>query len=384
MRDPRTPYGIGLFEILKNNKVLYDRLDNMDVDALVMAIYTMLFYSGPNLPGDGKRLIEPGVAIQKLPGTTVEQVKIQYDGKGREGAMQQAERIDEITGITPTLQGQVDGKTLGEVLHAKDAALKRLNIPLGNIAHVLEQDAYLTLSWANQVYTLPEVMEFTDKKDLEEFMEETGRKPSLFQQEGEVITADFPRQLDLSLAEDREGTLIEAPEDRFFTVGVDLDVKSIKWKGRVTVKPQSTIAPSQELERQRKLELFNLVMPIVQAITQVMETGQYRMAVDMAKPVIQILETQDEKPENWLPDKVAEMLENPELIAQVEAQAVQAQQDAEPLFVSEEEAAAGAQPQEGAVPSPIQSGIQPVVPRNQIRNPERASLRSTTNTPILK
>ena len=146
IRDPRTRYGIGLYEMMKNDKTLYDRLNNMDMDSLVLSIYTMLFYSGSNgLVADGVMTVSPGLIKQKLPGTTVDQVKIDYAGMGREGAEKVLSRIDEITGITPTLQGQVEGKTLGEVLHAKDAALKRLNIPLANIGTALEQDAYLTL-----------------------------------------------------------------------------------------------------------------------------------------------------------------------------------------------------------------------------------------------
>ncbi len=384
IRDARTPYGIGLFEILKNNKVLYDRLDNMDIDALVMAIYTMIFYSGTNLPGDGVMLIEPGVAKQKLPGTNIEQVKIDYDGKGREGAYQQTERIDEITGITPTLQGQVEGKTLGEVLHAKDAALKRLNVPLANIAHLLEQDAYLTLSWANQVYTLPEVMEFVDQKELDEFMLETGRQPINMAQTGSGISADFPRQLDLSLSEDREGNLIEAPEDRFFTIGSNMEATSIKWKGRITVNPQSTLAPSQELERQRKLELFNLVEPIVQAAAQLMQQGMFVMAVDTARPLTQILEVQEEKPENWLSPELVAMLDDPELAKQAEMKMQQQQMEAQPLFVDEETAAQGAQPQQPGTAAPTQPGVTPVVPQNEITNPVRDSMRNTTNTPMMK
>jgi len=158
IRDPRTRYGIGLAELMRNNKLMYDRLDNMDLDQLVLAIYSMLFYSGASAgeDGDGQVVIVPGKMVKKLPGTSVEQIQFNYDGKGREGAQQQLDRIDQVTGLTPTLEGIVEGKTLGEVLHAKDAALKRLSTPLGNIAAMLERDAELTLSWAPQIYSIPE------------------------------------------------------------------------------------------------------------------------------------------------------------------------------------------------------------------------------------
>lgn len=384
MRDPRTRYGIGLYEILKNNKVMYDRLDNMDIDSLVMSIYTMLFYSGSNqLVGDGTITVSPGLMKQKLPGTSVDQVKIDYTGKGREGAAQQMERMDETTGITPTLQGVVEGKTLGEVLHAKDAALKRLNIPLGNIASALETDAYLTLSWANQVYSLPEVMEFVDQKDMNEFMDETGRTPeSTVTSSTGAISADFPRVLDLSLDADREGNLIESPENRFFVVGQEgkggIPKKSIRWKGKISVKAQSIVGSSQELDRQRKLELFNLVTPVVQAIAQSLAMGQFQSALTIAKPVVQILEIQNEKPEDWLPDDVVKLLENPEMAKQMEQQAQMAaqtaQKAAQPLFVDPNappapDAGNGATGAIPTAPSSAPMGIDKVAPAGQVTNP---------------
>ena len=387
IRDPRTRMGIGLFEMMKNNKVLYDRLDNMDIDSLVLAIYTMLFYSGSNqLIGDGNMTISPGLMKQKLPGTTIDQVKIDYTGKGREGAALQLERMDEITGITPTLQGQVEGKTLGEVLHAKDAALKRLNIPLSNIAGCLETDAYLTLSWANQVYSLPEVKEFVNEDDLNEFIEETGREPELTQTDKNGrITADFPRVLELSLDEDRDGALVESPESRFFTVGGDLERKAIKWKGRVTVVAQSIVSPSQELERQRKLELFNLVEPVIQGAAVAFAQGQVGVALAMLMPVVQILEIQDEKPKDWMPKELVMLINDPDAAMKAaEAAALGAQEaaaDEQPLMIDpnavEDPNAPGAPA--GGLPTPpgsIPTGIDPVVPRDDIASPARDSLEA--------
>lgn len=385
LRDPRTRYGIGLFEILKNDKVMYDRWDNMTTDQLVMAVYKMLFYSGPSAPGDGTLRVQPGIAKQKLPGTSIETVDVKFEPRAFEWLDRRKEKMDENTGITPTLQGQVEGKTLGEVLHAKDAALKRLNIPLANIAYAIEKDAYLTLSWANQVYSLPEVMDFTDEKQLQEFMSETGRdfEEARIQPTGQ-ISADFPRSLDLSLDEDRDGTLIESPDERFFTLGTDIPKKAIKWKGRVTVKASSIVSPSQELERQRKLELYNLVTPIVQAITQAIAQGMFNVALGMAKPVVQILEIQDEKPENWLPDEIVQMLESPELAKMAEANMKTQQMGEQPLMIDPnappQEAGLGAPQGPGMMPqTPSEQGpgINPVSPASMPPNSVKQSMAST-------
>ncbi len=393
IRDPRTPYGIGLYELLRNNKVLYDRLDNMDIDSLTLAIYSMLFYSGP--AGAEDIVLSPGLIKQKLAGTTIDQIKLQYGGKGREGAQQQMERIDEVTGINPLLQGQVEGKTLGEVLHAKDAALKRLNIPLSNIAEAMEMDAYISLSWMNQIYSVPEVREFTELKELEAYEKEIGRQAvdltsQRFSEEGNPIAldrqalaaqsepfmADFYPSLELSLDTDDQGNLVESPEARFFNIGHDTEKSALRWEGRITIKPQSVIAPSQELERQRKIEVFNVVMPVVEKMAMLFTQGMKQVALALYKPVKQILEIQDEKPQNWLPDELvvyAEMTpQERQQVDQMEAQqAAAAAQAAAPIFQSPEEAAAGGLP---AAPSAGAPKADTVVPRNEVSNPMRKTL----------
>ncbi len=374
-RDPRTPYGIGLYEMIKHNKVLYDRLNNMSIDQLTMAIYPMLFYSGANtLVGTGDMVVSPGLIKQKLPGTDIDQIKVDYDTRGFDGVRYLGERIDEATGITPTLQGEIAGKTLGETLHAKDAALKRLNIPLANIAQALEDEAYISLSWMEQVYSTPEVLEFETMEALLDYSEENDRQPVSTRAEIDDITgepkkivADFLPVLDLGLNEDREGNLIEAPEDRFFRLGMDMKTTDIKWEGRISVEPQSIISPSIELERQRKMELYNLITPTVQLMAQAMAGGQPQLALAMYKPTEQVLESQDEKPENWLPNDVIMLAKNPQALQQME----------NPLFVGPDGAAAD--PAAEVTEPPPEAG-DTVVGRDEITNPTRDSLEQEGNT----
>ena len=382
-RDARTPYGIGLYELIKNNKVMYDRMKNMTVDQLTMALYPMLFYSGTPAQGDGSLAISPNTIMQKLAGTNVEQIKIDYDHRGWEAVAQIKVDIDDISGISPTLQGEITGKTLGEVMQAKEGALKRLNIPLKNIAGVLEREAILFLSWANQVYSLPEIQEFVNEADLAKFELERGqssyKKNTTMDEDDNVtgIEAEFSRTIDVGLDQDKNGNLVESPEDRYLeTAG-----RSIDWKGRIFIKTQSLIAPNKELDRQRKLELYNVVFPSVQAILQFKQIGDIAGSLALAKPVLQILEIQDEKPEDWLPDEIIEMLDNPEM-AKVAMQQAQAAQNPVVTNTADMEAKAEAQakgnqfqPAGGQALSPETKAPQAnvVVPRNQISNQMRAS-----------
>lgn len=370
-RDPRTIYGIGLYELLKHNKVLYDRLKNMTVDQLVMAIYPMLFYTGKPMDGENEMKISPSKMIQKQAGTTIDQISIKYDGRGWDGVERVSTDIDNDTGITPTLEGEIAGKTLGETLHAKDSALKRLNIPLLNIAKAIEQDAYITLSWMNQIYSIPEVKEFADMRELEEYEKEIGKKASGVYGEvdeagqfGGKVEGEFLPELDLGLEEDREGVLEESAERRFFQLGSDkLPLESIKWEGKIHIKARSIVSPNPELERQRKLELFNLVFPAVQMIVQYMGMGDIESALALYKPVKEILEIQDEEPNDWLPTKLVEYSENPEMLAEMQKAK---QKEESPLFIKE-----GQQTPPGGSQGQSQASGQTVVPRSEVSNPMR-------------
>jgi len=370
IRDPKTPYGIGLYEIIRNDKVLYDRIRNMNVDQMVMSIYPMLFYTGAGgLTGQGDFVISPALIKQKAAGTSVEQVIIKYDNRGNEAIEKIKQDMDEMTGITPTLQGEIEGKTLGETLHAKDSALKRLSIPLKNIAYMLEEEAFISLAWMKQCYSIPEVKSFADENELQSYVEETGRfahniTPTQMDETGQPqqIQGDFYPNFEMAL-EDREGTLIESKDNQFFTVGENLPLESLDWEGMITIDPKSVLSPTPELERQRKLELYNLITPTIEKISFAIKQD-VDLAIALTKPVIQILEIQNEKPKLWLPDEVIKAMENPEQYKQEmmmqQQQMMQQEQQSilqkgPPLFVGGK-------------------GANKVVPQNEITNSARKTV----------
>lgn len=381
-RDARTIYGVGLFELLKNNKVMYDRFKNMTVDQLTMAIYPMIFYTGVPMDGEDEIKIAPDKLIRKQAGTNIEQVKISYDPRGWDATEHFKEDMDDASGITKSLEGNVTGKTLGEVLHAKDSALKRLNIPLINIARALEMDAYLTLSWANQVYSVPEIKKFTNAKELAEYEEENkvygnniNKTGGLFSKK---IEAEFYKSIDLGLEEDGDGMLVESPDRRFFRLGDDkFPMESIKWEGKISIKAKSIVSSNPELERQRKMELYNIVTPTVQQMAGLFyqhvdpKTGEAytpdgakEVALALYNPVKEILEIQDEKPENWIFKDIIAMAENPEILEQEKAAeaAQEAQKPENGLFVDQNSIGG-----EG-IPSPQGVGGSVVAP-SSISNP---------------
>lgn len=313
LRSAESPYGISLWEIIRQDKELYDKMTNMTMDQLVLSIMKMFFYTGTsNVLGDGKIKIKPGVGKQIVNGK-VDWLEVPGPGaESWEGLKYLKSKMDDNSGITPTLEGQVTGKTLGEILHAKEAALKRMKMPLDNVIDAIEQDAYITISWMIQKYTTPELKEFADLKELQAYEEENQiERSQLFQanpQPGSELPggyqATYYPNLSLHL-EDSNGELKESNESKFFQIGKDIPIGQLRWKGIFKVIPKTMIAPSQELEQQKKAQLANQLAPLLVQPPEL----YLKLATEMIKAV-------EEDPEDWLPDSW-----------------LQGQQEQNPLFV---------------------------------------------------
>lgn len=309
LRKSGMPYGVSLWEIIRQNKGLYDKMKNMGMDQLVLSIMKFGFFAGTNTAiGDGVVEIVPGQARQLTSSTGKPEVNwMEIPGPGQDfwkGIEAIQNMMDDESGITPTMEGDVTGKTLGEILHAKEAALKRLKVPVDNIAWLIEQDAYLTLSWMSQLYAIPTIMEFAELEDLQAFeAEEQLNHTELFgfaQTDGSFAgpyKAHYFPQLALHL-EDSEGQLKQSKESKFFQVGSDIKPNQLKWKGIFKVIPRSIIDTSQELAKALKMEMFNMLVPLLQFPPEI-----------AARPAQQIIKINEEDPKDWLPDAWIQYLE---------------------------------------------------------------------------
>jgi len=333
MRSADRPDGISLWEIICQDKWTYDKWMNMGSDQLTLSIMKFGYYTGTQaLTGDGRMDIVPGMAKQITNG------KIDWmaiDGPGKdwwEGIKMIQSKMEDSSGITPTMEGSVTGKTLGEIQMAREASLKRLKIPLENIAWAIEQDAYLTLSWMSQIYSTPEVKQFANEREMlvyekendvqhNELFQETdpntllktdpltgmpipddqaGKptppqmgpdgKPMPAQQPPQGLTATYLPQLSLHL-QDRNGQLFESDQSRYFQVGKDIQVTSMKWKGMIKVIPKSLVGTSEIIMKQTKQEMINLLVPLLKGSPLINK-----------KPAIQLLKINEEDPQDWLPD----------------------------------------------------------------------------------
>ena len=336
MRKSNMPYGVSLWEVIRQNKQLYDKMKNMTMDQLVLSIMKFGFFSGTSAAvGDGIMEIVPGQARQLNSSTGKPEVNwMEIPGPGEDswkGLEALEKMMDSDSGIVPTLEGEITGKTLGEILHAKEAALKRIKVPVENIAWLIEQDAYLTLSWMSQVYAVPTVKEFASADELAAFEQENemnhvelfgkaDENGTLQTDENGAPTGPFEAHYLPQLAlhvEDSEGQLQESKESQFFQVGTPMPgtnpeeakmyikPSQLKWKGIFKVLPRSIVDSSQTLVKAMKMEIFNMLVPLLSQPPEI-----------AAKPAAQILRVNEEDPDDWLPDAWMDFLKNgpPELI----------------------------------------------------------------------
>lgn len=357
LRDARIPYGIGVWEIIKQKKGLFDKFMNMTANQLLLAIEKMFFWTGTNpVVGDGKIKIEPGVGYQNL-GGKIEWLEVPPPGKEAfDGIGMLKQGIDADSGISDTVSSDLTGKTLGQDLISRENSLQRMNVPLDNIADALREEAYISLSWLAQTLSTPEVKEFADEDELRAYEQETGinrfeMAPRLDEEGQEVgLTASFLPEIPLKM-EQKEDQLIESKENRFFQLGKDIQPEQLKWKGIITVEPRSILTPSIEIEKQRKLELFNVIVPLF--------AGKFGPTSPelFARAVKQVLKVNEEDLEDWLPDTWIQYLETGQLPT-----------PPQPLFMpTEGETMKGEQGMEEK-----QAGT--VVPRNEVTVPAKREI----------
>ncbi len=111
LRKSNLPYGISLWEIIRQNKSLYDKMKNMGMDQLVLSIMKFGFFAGTNTAlGDGKVEIVPGQARQLTSSTGKAEVNwMEIPGPGEEfwkGIAAVEQMMDDESGITAMLEGE--------------------------------------------------------------------------------------------------------------------------------------------------------------------------------------------------------------------------------------------------------------------------------------
>ena len=304
LRHAESPYGIGIYEAMRYDQGILDRFRNMTIDQLTLSINKMFFYQGTNqLTETGDIEISPGVGKQTLDPKNINFLEI--PGPGRE-AWEGIERfkkdLDDASGITDPLMGEITGKTAFEIAQAKEQALKRLKTPLENITDALDTEAYITVSLIQLLYSIPETYKIADSNLIDAYLQEVGSDPELWSRddEGNFEAKVFP-EFPLNLDEDDKGNLIETQDTRFFRV----KPRFLKWEGIINVKSQSILTPSKQVDKALELEMYNMLIPLL--------ANPPELYQKVAKNIVKLY---DKDPRDILPDMW--LMEPEELQAQAQ------------------------------------------------------------------
>ena len=305
-RATDTIYGVGLPELTRNNTELLNKIVNMRVDQLTLSIYSMLLYGGAEEFSEEELDLEPGRAKKVF---DVNNYKwLQTPGAGSESYKEEEmilNDIDEETGITKSLGGREIGRTATEISFNREAGLRRMKTPLDSIEDAMEEEGELRLALIQQVYVNPiKIEKIVGMADVEVY-----------------------RQIRVPMQRAENGEVVMTEEDNFF----EIDPGEMSGEFDVKIRPMSTIPISEELEKQRKLQLYNIIAK-----------APY---TDAYKAEAQIVKAFGEDPKDWM------MTE--EQIMQQQQQAMQQQQAEQAMAAMQE------------IPDEGQQGASTVIPQTE-------------------
>lgn len=275
LRHAESSYGVGIYEAMRYNQALMDRVRNMTIDQLTLSIYKMFFYQGTqNLQETGEITIKPGVGKQVIDPKSINWLDVPGPGEEAWKAIEVIGKdIDEDSGITDPLLGLVTGKTAFEIAQAKESALKRLKNPFENILEALNEEAYITLSVMQLIYSIPETYEIGDPELIAKYLLEIESDEDLYEREEMMdeegnettkFTAKVYPEFPLNLDKDEQNNLIETKETKFFRVKPGF----LHWDGIINVKSQSILTPSKQVDKALDLEFYNMYIPLLSSLAQ--------------------------------------------------------------------------------------------------------------------
>ena len=294
LRSAESVYGIGVHEALKNDNTIFAQVKNMTIDQLVLSIYKMFFYQDAEQldddgeivsirPGKGKKVIDPkNITFLEVPGP----------GKDAWLGLDALEtEMEKATGISPTLTGEVTGKTAFEVARARESALRRLAIPFKNIKSAMEWDAYICVKLMQQIYSVATVKRLSEPDQIASYLQEVAGDPTrYFTGEDGSFNATSYREFQLALEQDETGEFAPSEQKQFFMVKPEW----LNWEGTISVKMDSLVVQSQELQKENILNIFNILMPLV--------TNPNINPKLLEKPIKQLLKPYGEDVKDWFPE----------------------------------------------------------------------------------
>lgn len=287
LRHSESPYGIGIYEAIRYENAMLDRISNMTLDQLTLSIYKMFFYQGTNtLQDTGDITLSPGLGKQVLDPKNINWMEVPGPGaEAWQGIDSLKQRVDDASGVMEPLSGGSPSKkgkgkiTAFQIAQEKEMALRRLKNPLDNILEFLNQEAYITIALCQLLYSIPEMHEITDQVLMDDYLKEIQGDPDLYEhsQDGKFTAKVYP-EMPLNLETDHEGNLTETKDTKFFRI----KPKFLDWEGIIQIKAESILTASKQVDKALGLEFYNLYIPFIGQLAQQI---QMTMQSNGGKPV---------------------------------------------------------------------------------------------------
>lgn len=293
LRSDQSMDGVGLPEILRQNKALLEKVSNMTIDQIVLSIYKMYFHPGTNgskdadidiQPGKGQSVIDPSkINFLNIPGPGEDAYRLQEILRSN---------MDDDTGVGKALSGggfsDPNMKAIA-IAQAKDASLARLKLPLDGILSALANEAQLRWDLIQEIGIYPtEIKTLLTQEEIDKYLVEVGEDPERFKMDetGTFHALSYP-ELQAKIEMDESGAWKKGDTENTVMITPSL----IRWQGDIVFSAEAVLVQSKELTKQMDLDMANLLIPLFQGNPELNK-----------KPVEQILKIYGKDPKEWLPE----------------------------------------------------------------------------------
>lgn len=327
IREPNDPYGVGFVELMRGNIELYDYINQLSAQQVEAEISPLIFGTNTGL-GEMNYRRGPNIINPKTQGSELQVVKT--SGNVQQSLLyadKQKQIISENTGINDILAGTAGDSTLGSTVLMREASLNRLIIPRTNICSALEKDAYATVAWLRQLYSVDRMEFFSTETEVQQFV---ANNPNYFVNVetyqmlngNDKFVVEYSKRVPLTFDiildgdDDRAKDDIEEITSEYEVPAVALyqflqDYNHISHRLIINVDGTSTILPSEEINKQQVSALYQVVSPKTVEIMQMMQ-----MDPNLSRILLTQLESfvvsQGESIYKWFPKDIYDQIMTPQ------------------------------------------------------------------------
>jgi len=326
VRDTEDPYGVGLYEQIRGNAAIADELNSLTYEEVVAEIAPLLFARTTGGGGEMKYKRGSNVVNPLNAASQIEVVKTSGNIEASSRfADQQKLNAESNTGVNNILAGQSGESTLGATVILKEAALNRLVIPRNSVLRAIEADAHAVLALIRQNYSEEDIYAFEDKEEFEDFIATnpdyfTGNHAEDTGPDGKLryfasMSVAVPKSFEYD-AETDDIKELTSPSNNYISemYGDMADHGISRQKLNISIDPNSMLLPSEEMKKQRLLEILPVIKQAWLEIMQVVKVDPVA-AKGLSKMLIYMLEEQKINPYDVFPKDIFDSLQRGDLAA---------------------------------------------------------------------